>query len=175
MPPDEPRASGPTRSLPRVLVLLAGALLIARVATGLYERAHPPATTELVQWVSAEAAEEQAKSSGLPILYEFGAEWCGPCRLMAREVFADPHGAEVLNRLFVPVRVTDRQREEGRNPPIVAMLQMRYRIEAFPTLVIVPPDGSTPTFIEGYPGKDALVRQLAQAAAKARLGSGPRR
>jgi hypothetical protein len=99
---------------------------------------------------------------------------------MQQEVFSDAAAAAAINRLYVPVRLVDRQREEGRNPPDVAALEARYRIEAFPTLVIVPTDGSSPTVIEGYPGKAALVRQLEETAARLRLAgagaqkSGPR-
>ena len=172
MPPDEPASSGPTRSLPRLLMVVVATLLVARVATGLYERAHPRATVDLVKWTPVATAEAQSRGTRLPILYEFGAEWCGPCRLMGREVFADRRAAETINSLFVPVRLTDRQREDGRNPPDVAALQERYRIGAFPSLVIVPLDGSAPTVIEGYPGKAALIQQLTKAGVKARFQRG---
>ena len=171
MPPDDSRR-GATRGLPRLLLVLAAALLVARVAMGLYESRHAPATTERVNWEPAAAGEAQSRTTGVPLLYEFSADWCGPCHRMQQEVFSDAEAAAAINRLFVPVRLVDRQREEGRNPPDVAALEARYRVEAFPTLVIVPTDGSQPTVIEGYPGKDALVRQLEEAGARARLSRG---
>lgn len=171
MPPDDPRGSS-TRSLPRLLLVLAAVLLVARVATGFTERHPTPSSAERVSWVPAAAAEAQSRATGTPLLYEFSAEWCGPCQRMQREVFSDAEAAEAINRSYVPVRLVDRQREEGRNPPDVAALQERYRIEAFPTLVIVPTDGSPPTVIEGYPGKAALTRQLQETAARLRLSHG---
>jgi thiol:disulfide interchange protein len=173
MPPGDPRGNS-TRSLPRLLLVLAALLLVARAGTGFTQRtpASTPSTVDRVSWVPAAAAEAQSRATGTPLLYEFSAEWCGPCQRMQREVFSDAEAAEEINRSYVPVRLVDRQREEGRNPPDVAALQERYRVEAFPTLVIVPTDGSSPTVVEGYPGKAALTRQLQETAARLRLSHG---
>src|SRR5215471_12964588 len=171
MPPDD-RSRGATRGLPRLLIVLAAVLLVARVATGFMEARTVTSSIERVSWEPVAAGEAKSQATGTPLLYEFSAEWCGPCRLMQREVFDDPEAAEMINRLYVPVRLVDRQREEGRNPPEVGALQARYRIEAFPTLVIAAPGDSSPTVIEGYPGKAALVRQLEETAARLKLSRG---
>ena len=73
----------------------------------------------------------------------------------------------------MPVHLVDTQRETGRNEPAVQALQERYRVGAFPTLVVAPLDGGEPTIIVGYPGKPALMQQLAAAGVKARLSKIP--
>ncbi len=170
MPPpaDGAHPSGSSRALPRWLLLLAAAFLVARIATGLYEERSPVAPLEHVSWQPIAGAGAAATAAGKPILYDFDAEWCAPCQVMKREVFADQKSAQVISTLFHPVRVTDRQSEDGRNSPEVAELQARYRIESFPTLVVAA-EGREPIVISGYAGKQGLMSELTRAAMQAKI------
>ena len=72
--------------------------------------------------------------------------------------------AERVNAAFVPVRITDRMREDGRNPPDIAELQRRYEVSAFPTLVVAAPDGRLIAKHEGFRSPQALAAFLSEAA-----------
>lgn len=161
------RDAGPTRGDPRGLLAVAAALLVVRVILGIHESHNPPLRPDLVRWRPAATAAAEARAQGRPVLYDFTAEWCAPCRAMEREVFADAEGAAFINGRFVPVRVLDRQREQGRNPPLVDSLQARFHVTGFPTLVVVPPRGGEPVTLDGYAGKGATLTRLAEAAGHA--------
>jgi thiol:disulfide interchange protein len=150
----------PQRPFPRLLAVLAAGALAARILG--------PNIEDRVSWVAAAGAETTARTSRRPLLYNFTADWCAPCKRLERDLFADARRAEWLSRRFVPVRVVDREREDGRNPPEVEALKARYGVDAFPTLVVVGADGAVLARQEGYGGTAReLAHLLDQAADKA--------
>ncbi len=140
-------------------VLLAAALL--RVVTGVMDRRESPAGN-LIRWQDREDAPARAASSGKPILYDFTAAWCGPCKLLDKD-WADASVAAQVNGSFVPVRIVDRVREDGRNEPDVAELVRRYEVSGFPTLVAADAEGRLIARHEGYRDRETLVAFLEEA------------
>ena len=143
---------GSSRALPRGLVGVVLLLLAARVAGALYESSHPSVPTSLVNWVPLEQAEALSRERRLPIFYEFGAEWCEPCKDLNAEVFNDDETAREINATYIPVRVVDARQDEGSNSPEVAELVSRFRVEVLPTLLIVTPEGKVVKTRFGYGG-----------------------
>ncbi len=126
-------------------------------------REMPKPAASAIAWVPVAEARGRAESTGKPILYEFSAEWCGPCRSLEADVFANPAHAARINEAFIPVRLVDRQREEGRNPADVAQLQQRFAVEAFPTVIVTDAAGATKKRLEGYGDASRFMTELEEA------------
>lgn len=70
----------------------------------------------------------RAKTAGKPILLSIGYAACHWCHVMRREAFSDPETADVLNRLFFPIKL---DREE--RPDIDAAYQASAEAMSLPT------------------------------------------
>ena len=145
------------RALPIWLVILTALLIVARVVSTKY-----PVTSDvdLVHWTPISMASAAAARSHRPILYEFSAEWCGPCHVLEREVFMDASLAGKINDRYIAVKVVDRQREEGSNSAEVQQLMDRYGIRAFPTVIIASSDGQVRDKVLGYTGRDKFAELI---------------
>ncbi|HYC88991.1 MAG TPA: thioredoxin family protein [Thermoanaerobaculia bacterium] len=150
------------RYVPIALFILAALLLGARV---LHQttKSDAPAKSSLVRWHTPKEGLRLAAATGRPLLFDFTADWCGPCHMLDGEVFQDPAIARAINERFIPVRVVDRQREEGSNPPEVAELQRTYNVRGFPTVVFAASAGAERQRMEGFRGRAEFERIMERA------------
>lgn len=149
------------RSLPLGLLVIALLLLLARIAWQVWQP--EDANRDLVRWVTPEEAERIAATAPRPMLLDFTAAWCAPCDRLDEEVFRNPEIAAEINERFLPVRVVDRQREDGRNSPLVDRLQKRHDARAFPTIVFTDAGGKAIARMEGYRDAQTFAQVLASA------------
>lgn len=151
------------RTVPAILIALAVLLVAARVVSRWAAPQEREQATAGVRWVVLENAENLSRKTGKPILYDFTADWCRPCHILDEEVFRNPDLAAKINEYFVPVRVVDRRREEGRNSPAVQALQTRFGVSAFPTVVFADAQGNVRKSMVGFRGAGAFERMMESA------------
>jgi len=92
--------------------------------------------------------EEKVLQASEPILVDFWAEWCAPCRMVAPVV--DAIAEEFIDKLLIGKMDVDSNR---RTPG-------RYGITGIPTLILFK-GGEAVAHIVGYRPKDALSQQIA--------------
>jgi thioredoxin 1 len=85
--------------------------------------------------------------SGIPVLVDFWAAWCGPCKMMA-PMLADLSDEFASQIAVAKVSIDD-------NPDTAE----RYRISSVPTMIIFS-DGKPVKTIVGAKPRAALVREL---------------
>jgi thiol:disulfide interchange protein len=178
-PPPPPGAAAPATAPapPRVVSARPAPATIA-VVTGFARHepapAQPPSPrqepprTELSEWCTYESALSESERNGKPVLLDFNAAWCPPCRRLRSDVFDHPARGRDVQLAVIPVSVVDQTRETGSNPPGIEDLQRRYEVDAFPTLVVFSPaTGRNATHV-GYGDPDQIVRWITDAARSVR-------
>lgn len=111
-----------------------------------------PSLEHQVQWLhSLDEALETATTRRTPIIVIFGADWCGPCRLLETEIEADAVQKE-LER-WVPVHL-DVDHEE--------QIAGTMAVTAIPALRILTPDGRVVGQQNGFMKADELTLWLSE-------------
>ena len=91
--------------------------------------------------------DETVASSEVPIVVDFWAEWCGPCKMIApilADIATEHAGRITIGKLNV-----------DENPD----LAMRFNVMSIPTLIVFD-KGQVAKRMVGAKGKGALVQEL---------------
>jgi len=124
-----------------------------------------------VDWHAwGEEALKRAREEDKPILLSVGYSACHWCHVMAHESFEDPGVAEVMNRLFVNVKVDREERPDLDQIYQLAHQMLAQRPGGWPLTMFLTPDGA-PFFGGTYfpkeprynlPGFPQLLERVAQ-------------
>jgi thioredoxin:protein disulfide reductase len=115
---------------------------VALAAIGLFGATNwvltPKGATEL-RWLADEpAAVADARAAGRPLLVDFRANWCLPCKEFEVKVFSRPEVAEAMQR-YTLLRV-DLTHEDDE--PALGAVKKKYGADTLPAIRLVRPDGS---------------------------------
>ena len=95
-------------------------------------------------------ALEKAEREDKPILLSIGYSACHWCHVMAHESFEDPDTAELMNRLYVNIKVDREERPDLDKIYQLAHQVLNQRGGGWPLTMILTPEDRTPFFAGTY-------------------------
>ena len=98
-------------------------------------------------------ARKKASDQMLMVFVDVYATWCGPCKLMDREVYTDPSVTEYMNANFVSVRM-DGETDYGRK------YAAEQKLEGYPSMFIFSSEGEPVSKVVGFTPAEELVTSL---------------
>ena len=111
-----------------------------------------------VAWAkSYTAAQQDAADSGKPVILFFTGEWCVPCRMMKRQVWADEEVTATVNAQFIPVAVYV-------DDPENAALMAQYNIVGPPVTIVTDSEGNALRWRAGGMGKTEFLELLSPSS-----------
>lgn len=103
--------------------------------------------------ISYQEALAAAKAEGKPVFIDFYTSWCGPCKMMAREVFPQQKVGDYFNQNFVCIKLD--AEKEGREAA------KKFGVTAYPTFKVISADEKVLFSIEGgNSNADAFVAAI---------------
>lgn len=102
---------------------------------------------------SITSVETLTNNSNKNTLLFFTAEWCVPCRVMKRNVFADTEVMQLVNTEVTPVMI-------DIDSPNTKELVSHYQIGATPTTVVVDSEGNVLDYAVGKIEKEKFLDML---------------
>src|SRR6478736_3671428 len=77
----------------------------------------------------------KAQKENKPIMMDAYTTWCGPCKMMDKQVFTNDTVADYFNANFIPYK-SDMEKGEGKE------LAKKFEVRAYPNFLFIAPDGS---------------------------------
>ncbi len=108
------------------------------------------ATDAIEQPAFFTAALARARQEGKPLVLDFQAEWCEPCKRIERETFADADVAELLEQCILLKIDTDEYPD----------LAKHFGVVGLPDIRLLTSDGEQQRQLQGFQDAEAMLVEL---------------
>lgn len=112
---------------------------------------------EGISWMDYNEGVKKSVEEGKPVLVDFYATWCGPCRMMDEITYEDEKVIEEILKNFIPVKV-DVDKEQG--------LAYQYGVHSIPTIVYLDKNGNEIYRTVGYRSPSDILADMNKALSK---------
>lgn len=99
----------------------------------------------------------KAKNENKLLFIDCYTSWCGPCRMMANQVFTLPEVGAFFNVRFINIKM-DMEKGEGKD------LAKKYNITGYPTMMLLDGDGNIVQRLVGARNDKELMRVVSEAS-----------
>ena len=144
-------------------VIATAALLLL---SGIAETAHAGEKSKL-QWFSFEKGMAEAKKTNKKLLVDVYTDWCGWCKRMDAETYANSVVSGYLGEKYVVVKLnaesSDKQSYKGRQYT-EQQLAGEFGVTGYPTTLFFTADGKPITGLPGYADADNFKTILSYIA-----------
>lgn len=141
----------------KITVTFIVAALIAVGAFTVIDRpgsaAEPQSTSGKLQWLSFEEGVALAKQENKKLLIDVYTDWCGWCKKMDKEVYANEQIKILLGKNFVVVKLNAESKKElTYNGNKVSEMQFARGagVTGYPTTIFIDSDAKPITLLPGY-------------------------
>jgi len=103
--------------------------------------------------ISFDEAMVAAKQENKLVFIDFYTDWCGPCKMMARDVFPQKNVGDFLNEKFVCVKLN--AEKDGKEQAA------RFQVKAYPTFLVLNTKEEIQLEMKGAMDADAFMAKVA--------------
>ena len=94
-----------------------------------------------VNWKDYEAAPDQSKASGKPLIIHFYADWCFWCKKMDKNTFSEESVASYINDKFIATRINAEKNSD---------IASTFRVRGLPDTWFFTSEGESITHFSGF-------------------------
>lgn len=102
-------------------------------------------------------AVAQAKAEKKMVFLDCYTSWCGPCKMMARDIFPQKKVSDFMNPKFICIKI---DMEKGEGPS----LTQKFQVSAFPTFIIFNSDAQEIGRFLGGSDADGFIDRVKKAS-----------
>jgi len=141
----------------KIFVLLLLSLLLSTIGCVEKEENTNDTVSLSIAWMPFSEGLQKAKQEDKPVMVDFYADWCGPCRMMDQITYEDEKVIEEVMKNFVPVKV---------DVDVEQSLAYQFGIYSIPTIVYLDENGNEVYRTVGYRSVSQILADMNEALSR---------